>query len=113
MLWRAAKGALAAAQQSPRVALAGIVLVSTIVSTYPLVFLGRSLASTNYGTPLLYDRPPYAPGAIDFEFEDVRGSDVGATMWQGIPHAHVQQEAIAQYTLGCFVATLIISSVHG
>ena len=96
VLWRAAKGALAAAQQSPRVALAGIVLVSTIVSTYPLVFLGRSLASTNYGTPLLYDRPPYAPGAIDFEFEDVRGSDVGATMWQGIPHAHVQQEAIAQ-----------------
>ena len=92
----ACQKAFAAAQQHPAAGLVVIALVSTVLSSYPILLLGRSFVSANYGTRLLYDQPPYAPGAIDFEIEDVRGSDVGATMWQGIPHSHVQREAVLE-----------------
>ena len=37
-----------------------------------------------------------APGAPDLVIEDLRGSDVGATAWQGVPHSQIQREAVAK-----------------
>ena len=95
-LWHAGTLGLAAARTSPRTGLIVVALLSTIVATYPILVLGRSFVSPNYGTVLLYDRPPYAPGGADFTTEDVRGSDVGATMWQSVPHSHIQREALGK-----------------
>jgi hypothetical protein len=94
MLWRLRNAFLAAARTSPRTGLVAVALLSTIIATYPVVALGRSFVSPNYGTPLLYDGPPYTPGGADFTTEDVRGTDVGASMWQSVPHAHIQRQAL-------------------
>jgi hypothetical protein len=96
VVWGVCTSALAAAQKHPAAGLVVIALLSTVISTYPVLFLERSFVSPNYGTRLLYDQPPYGPGAIDFEIEDVRGSDVGASAWQGVPHSHIQHEALAK-----------------
>ena len=67
-----------------------------MVSTYPLVFLGRSLVTPNNNAlPLLYDSPPFTPGSTDVALEDVRGSDVSATIIQGLPHTSVERLALA------------------
>jgi hypothetical protein len=74
------------------VLLAGVVGVT--LSSYPLIFLGKSLVSPNVGTQLLYDEFPTLPGYSDSRMVDVRGSDVGAIMWQQVPYTAVQHRSI-------------------
>jgi hypothetical protein len=70
---------------------------ATIVSTYPIVFLGRSLVSPNDGgLAMLYGAPPFVPGSNDVAIEDTRASDTGAMMWAFVPYARVQREALAR-----------------
>ena len=87
---------IAAATRRPAAALCIVGLLSTGIATYPVWLLGRSLVSpNNFGIPLLYDWVPFTPGATDVVIEDVRGSDVAATLLQGIPHSVVERRALA------------------
>ena len=79
-----------------RTAICLTAVLSTLVATYPILFLGRSfVAPNNNGTPLLYGEAPYAPGSTDVVLENIRGSDVWAGLLQEVPHSNVQREAIA------------------
>ena len=89
-------GIVQVARGHQRVTICLAALVATVVSTYPLVFLGRSLVTPNNNAlPLLYHSPPFTPGSTDVALEDVRGSDVSATIIQGLPHTSVERLALA------------------
>jgi hypothetical protein len=86
---------VAAGNRNPRATLFVAAFVATVVSSYPVLLLGRSLVTPNIGgTPLLYDQAPFTPGSTDLVIENGRGSDVGPAMWQDVPHSHVQREAL-------------------
>ena len=89
-----ASGALALAARPAR-AVALVAALAVIASAYPVVFLGKSYVSPNLGTILLYDAYPALPGYTDAETVDVKGSDVGAIMWQHVPFSMVQHRALA------------------
>ncbi len=81
---------------NPTAAIMITAFLATVVATYPVLFAGRSFAApTNGGTEMLYDQPPYLPGADDFTIEDTRGSDVGAMMWQSLAHSLIEGHALA------------------
>jgi len=78
----------------------GAVLVAaamaTLIATYPILFLNRSLVSPNNGgTRMLYDQAPYVPGSQDLEIEDVRAADVYAMMAAFLPYAKVQRDSLS------------------
>jgi hypothetical protein len=84
------------ADANPCLAIIATALIATVLATYPVLLFGRSFgAPNNGGTFMLYDQPPFVPGSTDLAIEDTRGSDVGAMMWQSVPHSHVQREALA------------------
>jgi hypothetical protein len=67
---------------------------AAILSVYPVVFLGKSFVSPNYGTCLLYDQMPTLPGYRDTTLHEVGASDVGAIMWQHVPYSMLQRDAL-------------------
>ena len=70
-------------------------LAATVLATYPLLFLGRSLVSPNNGPQrMLYDAPPYTQPPSDMLLEDTRGADMAAAMYAFVPYSQVQREAI-------------------
>jgi hypothetical protein len=80
----------------PNAAIWVAALVATLISSYPIVFLGESLVTPNIGgIRLLYDDAPFTPGASDVLIEDPRGSDVSAAIVQDVPHSDVQRRALA------------------
>jgi hypothetical protein len=79
---------------NPRGFIAAVSALAAVLSTYPVVFLGASLVSPNYGTILLYDGFPTLPGTKAAQQVDVRGADVGAIMWQHVPMTAVQSRGI-------------------
>jgi hypothetical protein len=86
----------AAGYRSPRAAVFIAALLGTVVSAYPVLFLGRSFVSPNVGTIfLLYAEAPYTPGSTDRSYEDPRGSDVSAAIVQDVPHSNVERQALA------------------
>lgn len=86
-------GALIA--RRPLASVVAAAIAGTLLATYPLL-LGRSLVSPGNGPVfLLYDQPPFVPGATDRQGENARGVDVGATMWAILPYTVVQREALA------------------
>jgi hypothetical protein len=80
----------------PGRAIALAAAVAVVLSAYPVVFLGQSYVSPNLGTALLYDAYPTLPGYTSGEVVDVKGSDVGAIMWQHVPFSMIQHRALAQ-----------------
>jgi hypothetical protein len=81
--------------RAPRITVCVTAVLATLVATYPVLLFGRSLVSpNNHGLMLLYETPPFAPGSTDLLLEDIRGSDVGAALYQDIPHSNVQREAL-------------------
>jgi hypothetical protein len=85
------------AQRHPLLSVGLVAAIATLVSTYPLVFLGRSLVTPNNNAlPMLYDTAPFLPGSTDVVFEDVRGSDASATIIQGVPHTSVERLALGE-----------------
>jgi hypothetical protein len=91
---RVASGLRAWAGVNPRTFLAAVSALAVVLSTYPVVFLGASLVSPNYGTLLLYGDFPTLPGAKEAAQVDVRGADVGAIMWQHVPMTIVQSRGL-------------------
>ena len=71
-----------------------LALIATLVSVFPVAFEGRSFVSPNYGTFLLYDEFPTLPGSSRIDRADLKGSDIGAIMWQHIPFSKVQYRSI-------------------
>ena len=80
----------------PARAVALLAALAVLASAYPVVFLGQSYVSPNLGTVLLYDAYPTLPGYKSGQTVDVRGSDVGAVMWQHVPFSMMQHRALAQ-----------------
>jgi len=68
--------------------------LAVAASNYPVVFLGKSFASPNFGATLLYETTPTLPGLRDKRVEDVKGSDVGPLFWQNMTHAMIQRDAL-------------------
>lgn len=71
-------------------------LAGVLVSSYPVVFRGRSLVSPNLTIPLLYGHLPTLPGYSDAAPGNNQLSDVAATMLQAVPWAVTQHRAIFQ-----------------
>jgi hypothetical protein len=69
-------------------------LLSVAASSFPIVFLGRSYVSPNFGTLLLYSRFPTLPGGGGAVLSDPMGSDVGAMAWQAIPYSAVEHQTL-------------------
>ncbi len=95
-----ARAAFVAAIQAlaarPRRALALGAALAVAASAYPVIFMGKSYVSPNFGTSLLYDGLPTLPGATDRGFVNNMGSDVGAIMWAHVPYSFVQHRALMQ-----------------
>jgi hypothetical protein len=73
-----------------------VAMAVTLLATYPVAFLGRSLvAPTNGYLRLLYDGPPFSPGAEDTFIEDTRGSDTAATVYAFVPYSLMQRDALS------------------
>ena len=86
----ATRGAL----RRPKVALALVSLAAVVLSSYPVIFFGKSFVSPNTNVLLLYQTIPTLPGYTDRSVEDGRGSDVGAVMWWHIPISRIERHAI-------------------
>jgi len=69
-------------------------VLAVLISSYPLIFCGRSMVSPNFGVVLLYEGSPTLPGMTSRVQEDVKGSDVGAIMWQHVPLASIMHQAL-------------------
>lgn len=80
--------------EHPHSAILGMALFTMLLSSYPLVFFGKSLVSPNNGILLLYNSIPTLPGYENTETEYGNGSDVGALMWQHRSYSVVQHQAI-------------------
>ena len=63
------------------------------LSTYPIIFLGKSHFSPGYQIPMIYSGFPYVPGYQSQETERL-SSDHGAGPWQNLPYSRVQYKSI-------------------
>ena len=82
------------AKSKPIKAIGLVALGATLLSVIPIVFEGRSYVSPNYGTPLLYDEFPTLPHTPYAETQDLKGSDIGAIMWQHVPFSALQHRSV-------------------
>ena len=82
------------AVRRPHTFLAVIAVVAAVAASYPVVFCGRSFVSPNNGVVLLYQAVPTLPGLVDTRQENVRGSDIGAMMWQHLPYTVLENRAL-------------------
>jgi|TARA_Y100000031_G_scaffold121505_1_gene136036 hypothetical protein len=71
-------------------------ILALCLSSYPVVFLGKSFVSPGYGPQMLYDQLPLVPGYQSTETEDL-SADAGAMPWQNLPYSRVQSESIFQH----------------
>ncbi len=78
----------------PSRAISIVAIVAVAASAYPVIFLGKSFVSPNFGAVLLYDDFPTLPGYTETRVSDVKGSDVGAIMWQHIPYSMGQHRSL-------------------
>jgi hypothetical protein len=82
------------AQRRPRSILAVIALLAAVLSSYPVVFLGKSFVSPNNDAHLLYFKHPTLPNTPVEPAEDMKGSDTGALMWCHVPYTALVGEAL-------------------
>ncbi len=68
-----------------------------MLSSYPVVFFGKSFVSPTSGVRLLYQESPTLPGYTDLYVEDTRGADVGAMAWAHQPYTVVENRALLQH----------------
>lgn len=78
----------------PQSAVAWAAVISVVASSYPVIFLGKSIVSPNFGVTLLYDRTPTLPGVSDTQIQATALADIGAIMWQQVPLSMVQRDSI-------------------
>lgn len=78
----------------PARAVALCAVLAVLASSYPVVFLGKSIVSPNNGTLLLYEDYPSLPGYTDRATANTAGADIGAIMWSHIPLSMLQHDAL-------------------
>ncbi len=78
----------------PKLTIAILALASSLLSTYPVVFFGKSFVSPNTIAYLLYLGEPTIPGAPQEPVEYGAGSDLGAMMWQTLPYSAIESRAL-------------------
>ena len=71
-------------------------LIAVLLSSYPIVFFGKSYVSPGYGPQLLYDDWPLIPGYKSSDRESL-GADPGAMSWAFLPYSRVQHEAVFEH----------------
>ena len=81
-------------QARPKTAVAFSALAAVLLQSHPVVFFGRSFVSPNNGAYQLYENFPTLPGYDSPTLEDVKGSDVGAMMFQNVHQPKLQRDAL-------------------
>ncbi len=71
-------------------------LVALCLSTYPVIFMGKSFVSPGYGPALLYGGLPFVPGYKSTDREKL-AADHGAMPWQNLPYSRVQHQAVFDF----------------
>lgn len=84
-------------QQRPRTAIALMATVAIVVQCHPVIFLGRSFASPNNGSRMLYAGLPTLPGATEYMGTDTMGSDTGALLFNHLYYPMLQRDAMLQH----------------
>lgn len=69
-------------------------IASVLLSTFPVVFCGKSFVSPNNGMLLLYDKFPTVPDSPGGGVENSVGSDIGATMYWHLPASIISYRAL-------------------
>ncbi len=88
--------ALARLHAHPVISLGLVALFAALLACYPLVFLGKSLVSPNFGTPWLYTTLPTLPGSTETRATSANGSDVGALFWFTLPFTSIERRALLE-----------------
>ncbi|MEW6682311.1 MAG: hypothetical protein AB1451_05210 [Nitrospirota bacterium] len=85
--------------EHPRTGIAGVALLATILSCYPVVFFGKSFVSPNNSavTYLLYPTFPTLPGYQSTEVDNSGGSDLGAMMWQTRSYSAIEGRTLLEH----------------
>lgn len=87
-------------QWSERFPVLAILLVSLIavtLSSYPVIFCGKSYVSPTKGLPLVYDEGPPLPGMKSETAVNDRGSDSAAILLWGVPAGKVESRSLLQH----------------
>lgn len=77
-----------------------IVLVSlaaVIVSSYPIIFCGKSYVSPSKGLPLVYNANPPLPGMTSETTFNAHGSDSASTLIWGVPVGFIQSRSLLDH----------------
>lgn len=72
-------------------------LAAVMLSSYPVIFCGKSFVSPNSVNALVYSWWPPMPGMTSNDRFNQHGSDTGAVMWAMVPWSHVQMESIFEH----------------
>jgi hypothetical protein len=83
------------AARRPGLTLLLATLLGVAVQCYPVIFLGRSLATPSNGTLMLYGNTPTLPGGAP-EIANTMGSDVGALLFNHLYYPMVERDALQQ-----------------
>jgi hypothetical protein len=81
-------------QQHPRATIAVVALIAVVVQCHPVVFFGRSFASPNNGSLMLYGGFPTLPGETDYVSTNTMSSDTGALLFNHMYYPMVAREAL-------------------
>ncbi|ACB77256.1 hypothetical protein Oter_3982 [Opitutus terrae PB90-1] len=99
LAWQHRRSAIRLGSGSPSGALALCALIGTALSSYPVVFFGRSFVAPTNGACLLYNHIPFVPGCSDLRPENSHAADIGAMMWQHLPYTVVESRALREGSL--------------
>src|SRR6185312_5156726 len=81
----------------PRTSIALMAVVAVGIQCHPVIFMGRSFASPNNGSLMLYGDLPTLPGATEYMYTDTMGSDTGALLFNHIYYPMIQRDALLKH----------------
>ncbi len=83
--------------QHPVLTILIIAVLAVILNNYPVVFCGRSYVSPACVGPMVYDSPPWLPGAKPSPLANQHGSDTSSTMLYEVPVGFIESRSVLQY----------------
>ena len=81
----------------PRRAIGLVAVAAVVVQCHPVLFQGRSFASPNNGSYMLYGSWPTLPGAADYVSTNTMASDSGALLFNHIYYPMIQRDALLKH----------------
>jgi len=85
---------MAALRRHPLITIALTSAFSVVVQVHPVIFSGKSFASPNSPTFLLYDHFPTLPGYESANIEDQKGADMAAFMYSHVDFPGLERKAL-------------------